>query len=201
MIAHYFYRKMKNLFLILITLLTMEQLTAQSELPYAQIPDYPDTYTPGTVASRMVDGLGYRYYWASDSLMSSDLKYKPSDDSRTIDETLDHIYGLSLMVLNAALNEPNVFAERDKMTFEEKRRATLENIQKASQLLLENNDLSQNKVIFQGANGSNEFPFWNMINGPIADAIYHTGQVVAFRRAAGNPINPKVSVLRGKNRD
>ena len=42
------------------------------------------------------------------------------------------------------------------------------------------------------------FPFWNMINGPISDAIWHSGQVVANRRASGNPINPKVNVFIGK---
>jgi hypothetical protein len=40
-----------------------------------------------------------------------------------------------------------------------------------------------------------------MINGPIADALWHAGQVVTLRRVSGNPINPKVSVFNGRLRD
>ena len=42
--------------------------SAQSELPYKEIPSYPANYTQGTVISRMIDGLGYRYYWATENL-------------------------------------------------------------------------------------------------------------------------------------
>jgi len=38
---------------------------SQTELPYKEIPGYPSKYTEGTVISRMIDGLGYRYYWAT----------------------------------------------------------------------------------------------------------------------------------------
>jgi hypothetical protein len=36
-----------------------------------------------------------------------------------------------------------------------------------------------------------------LINGPITDAIYHTGQVVSFRRTSGNPIPKGVNVFLG----
>ena len=42
--------------------------SAQSELPYKEIPSYPANYTQSTVISRMIDGLGYRYYWATENL-------------------------------------------------------------------------------------------------------------------------------------
>lgn len=41
-------------------------------------------------------------------------------------------------------------------------------------------------------------PFYNLINGPIADAIWHTGQLASFRRSSGNPINSKVNHFTGK---
>ena len=56
-------------------------------------------------------------------------------------------------------------------------------------------------MVFLGNSGTSEFPFWNLINGPIADAIWHTGQVVTLRRASGNPFNSQVSVLQGKLRE
>lgn len=40
-----------------------------------------------------------------------------------------------------------------------------------------------------------------MLNGPIADALWHVGQVVSFRRSSGNPFNSKVSVFSGKVRE
>jgi hypothetical protein len=43
-----------------------------------------------------------------------------------------------------------------------------------------------------------EFPFWNQINGPISDALWHCGQVVMNRRASGNPLQLGVNVFVGK---
>ena len=31
-------------------------------------------------------------------------------------------------------------------------------------------------------------PFWNVINGPLSDALTHTGQINSFRRLAHNPV-------------
>ena len=42
-----------------------------------------------------------------------------------------------------------------------------------------------------------EYPFWNQLNGPIADAIWHVGQVVSFRRTAGNSLPKGPSFLTG----
>jgi hypothetical protein len=41
-------------------------------------------------------------------------------------------------------------------------------------------------------------PFWNAINGPLEDAVWHAGQIVTLRRMAGNPINSKVNFFMGK---
>ena len=41
-------------------------------------------------------------------------------------------------------------------------------------------------------------PFWNIINGPISDALWHCGQVVMLRRSSGNPFNSKVNLFSGK---
>lgn len=63
--------------------------------------------------------------------------------------------------------------------------------------------LRTSALIFFPLNGGkrSEFPFWNMLNGPIADALWHVGQVVSFRRSSGNPFNSKVSVFSGKVRE
>lgn len=183
--------------LILLASFTLSLMAQDSPLPYAQIPDYPDSYSSGNVLSRMVDGLGFRYYWATEGLTQQDLDFKPSDEARTTLQTLQHIYGLSETIKNAPTSTPNTRSfDWSKLTYQDLRSGTLMNLKKASELYasLSEEDLSTAKVIFR----SGEFPMWNMINGPISDALWHTGQVVSFRRSSGNPFNSKVSVLRGR---
>ena len=171
---------------------------------YYEIPDYPEAYTATAVAARLVDGLGFRFYWASEGLSVEDLQYKPSSDGRSIDETMDHMYGLSDAILNAISGKPSIrpIPEKD-WTYKEKRAATLENIRKASELLKADDpeNMENYEVIFQNGENRYEYPFWNMINGPIADAVYHSGQITMMRRSAGNPINPNISVFTGSVRD
>jgi len=198
---------MKYLFLFLPILIAVG-LTAQNgnpshELPYREIPGHPESYTAETVAARMIDGLGFRYYWATEGLRPEDLAFRPGDDARTTGETLDHIHDLSIMVVHAILKKPNVRgSEKAALSFEEKRKATLDNLKTASDLLTSGDLLLEDcKIVFQNGEETTEFPFWNAINGPIADALWHCGQVVSFRRSSGNPFNPKVSVFSGKVRE
>ena len=197
---------MKGSFTLLTCLFFFTALSAQNEmaeLPYYQIPDYPEKYTNVNVAARMIDGLGFRYYWATEGLQEEDLNYKPSEDARTTRQTIEHIYGLSRTIVNASKKQANEGRLNYDISFEEMRKNTLNNIKTASDILKNSKrkDLKKMKVIFKRKDQTNEFPYWNMINGPIADAIWHCGQVVSFRRASGNPFNSKVSVLRGKVRE
>ena len=186
---------MKSLFSSLLIVLMMTTANSQSKLPYYEIPEAATEYTAGTVASRMIDGLGFRYYWATEGLTEKDLAFKPNTEARTSKETIDHILSLSQVVVNTTLNKPNG-EKQPEMTFAEKRKKTLENLKQASDILRKSKDLSEFKIIF----GEREFPFWNNINGPIADAIWHVGQVVSFRRSSGNPFPKGVSVFNGKVR-
>lgn len=175
------------------------QHTMNDNLPYATIPEASDTYTAGTVVARMVDGLGFRYYWATEGLGKKDLEYVPGNDGRSIRQLLTHIYGLSEVVLNSARKQAT---DRTKpipeMTFEEIRKATLGQLKEASGLFSKSEDLGEHPIIFKRAGGKSDFPFWNNLNGPLADAIWHAGQIVLLRRSSGNPINPKVNVFLGK---
>ncbi|MEO1261427.1 MAG: hypothetical protein AAFZ15_21670 [Bacteroidota bacterium] len=197
---------MKKSIALLFCLIFLTCLTAQdemTELPYYQIPDYPEKYTNVNVAARMIDGLGFRYYWASEGLREEDLNYKPSEDARTTRATIEHIYGLSRVILNASKNQANEGSLDYDISFAEMRKNTLNNIKTASDILKNSKkkDLKKKRMIFKRKDRTNEFPYWNAINGPIADAIWHCGQLVSFRRASGNPFNSKVSVLRGKVRE
>jgi len=188
---------MRTLIFVFIFVSLMNNMKAQNvsqhKLPYYEIPEYPDSYTAGSVAARLIDGLGFRYYWATEGLTEIDLAYKPNDDVRSTKETVEHIYNLSNVIVNAALKQPNSKNDMLEMTFNDIRIQTLMNLKTAADVLRLSDDISQYKIIF----GEREIPFWNNINGPIADAIWHSGQIASFRRTSGNPINPKVNHFMG----
>ena len=192
--------------IIIFALIIFTEMSAmgQTTLPFSEIPDYPESYTAGTVMGRMIDGLGFRYYWATEGLTEKDLNYKPSEEARTLMETLDHLLGLSETIVNAPQSIPNVRPmDLSQLSYSQKRARTLQNLAKASELLKQGqaSDMESYQVIFKSGDNQSEYPFWNMINGPIADALWHTGQVVLMRRASGNPFNSKVSVFSGRVRE
>lgn len=167
---------------------------------YYTIPDYPESYTAGSIAARVVDGLGFRYYWGSEGLTAVDLSYTPSEEARSVEETIDHILILTEIIKNATLEKSFEGIDLDGLTYQQKREKTLQNIREASERLKTSSadDLERYDIVFTSGG---EFPFWNLLNGPIADAINHVGQVITFRRTNGNPINQNISVLRGSIRD
>lgn len=174
------------------------------EIPYHQIPNYPDKITAGTTIGRTIDGLGYRYYWATKDLTEKDLAFEPGNEGRSTKDVLDHLYGLSDMILNTAKNQPNIRPLGElKMTWEEKRAATLNNIKAASDIFKASSDeaIADMKIIFQRGDNQNAVPIWHLFNGPIDDAISHVGQITSYRRSAGNPINPFVNVFMGKTKE
>jgi hypothetical protein len=169
-----------------------------SGLPYYLIPTIPQEYTAEHAAARMIDGLGFRFYWATEGLRKDDLAFRISKESRTSEETIDHIMGLSAIILNSVTGKPNTTSgeETSAMDFPRKRARTLHNLLEASNML-KSGKIKAKDVIMTSSSGAS-FDYWHIINGPIADALWHVGQVVSFRRGSGNPINPKASVLRGK---
>lgn len=179
------------IFSVLVSSLVMGQ-NETGHLPFYEIPEAPKNFTAGTVAARMIDGLGFRYYWATEGLRTEDLTYKPSESGRTAAETIHHIYQLSTFIRNSVLAD-NKENTKSELSFKEKRKQTLLNFKVISEALRNTKAPLQLDAM--------EVPFWNMINGPIADALWHCGQVVMLRRASGNPFNSKVSVFQGKLRE
>lgn len=175
-----------------------------SQLPYATLPPYPDTYTAATVTARMIDGLGFRYRWATENLSEDDLAYRPDSTARTSLETMEHLFGLSETILNGIRDLPNIRPyQKVNLDWEEMRSATLNNFKTAADILRElpKQDLAELEITFQRGDKKNSFPFWHQFNGPIADAIWHVGQVVSFRRGSGNPIDSRVNVFMGNVRE
>jgi len=174
------------------------------KLPYHQIPDYPEKITAGTTIGRIIDGLGYRYYWATEGLTDKDLAFEPGNEGRPAKDVLQHLYGLSLMIYQTAKKEPNIRPlPENTMSWEEQRLATLKNIKAASDIFKASTEeqIADYKIIFQRGDTQNSVPVWHLFNGPIDDAISHVGQITSYRRSAGNPINPFVNVFMGKTKE
>ena len=160
-------------------------------LPFADISTYPDSFSPGTVAARMVESLGFRYRYATQGLQDENMDFKASDDARSIGETLLHIYDLSIVIHNAVMETPYTkLAETSPM---EAREESLHLLKAVYNRLVSMDDAEIAAVKVRG-----EHPLWILINGPLADALWHSGQVATLRRAAGNPMPKGVNVFLGK---
>lgn len=192
---------MKNLLIAAFLFGSLTLSAQESGLPYADISETPEEYTIGNFASRMVDGLGFRFYWATEGLTSENVAYRQSEETRSIEETIDHIVNLTTILKNAVMKSPTRFPiDIAGLDFAQKRAVILDNIEDASIILAgsEPSDFEEYEMTFVYPDGNSvSYPFWNLINGPIEDAVWHTGQVAMMRRAAGNPFDGKVSVLQG----
>ena len=189
------YIRLFTLFVFIFSLQTMAQ-----DYPFSSIPQAPKNFSASNSICRMIQGLGFRYHWATDGLRAEDLEYRPSDEAQSTLGTIQHIYSLSITILNAAKNKVSEGPRPippDRL--DELRRATLDYLQESAELFLNFNEdeLYELNIIFERGGKQSKFPIWNLINGPISDALYHTGQVVSFRRTSGNPISKGVNVFLG----
>ena len=195
---------MKNItlfFSIFIAIPTMNAQNAENsdQLPYYEIPEYTQEYTSGAIIARMIDGLGFRYRWATENLRTEDLDFRPNDEANSTRETINHILSLSRIIVNVAQKIPTDFTIKiPELDYEQKRKETLENFKKASSLFMTVTNLESFSIEFISTKGTREYPFWNTISGPIEDAVWHSGQIASFRRTSGNPISSKVKFLEGK---
>lgn len=163
---------MKHQLQISITLLSLMVLglgayaQTQDRLPYREIPDYPDNYNALNMASRMVDGLGFRFYWATEGLRETDPSFRPTEEARSVDETIDHILSMTLMLANSVKQIDD--KPKEGLSFDEKRALVLYHLKTSSDLLQQSNTEDLKTYTIKLGNGES-LPFWNFINGPIAE--------------------------------
>ena len=171
-------------------------LSAQQNdsLPYYEVPEYPECYTAGTMASRLIDGLGFRFYWATKGLREKDLVYRPNEESRSTGETIDHILGMTQRIFNAVLQKEG--KPPKDLSYVEKRAYILKHLKSVSDILRKSSDEDFNAYTINLRNGES-LPFWNFVNGQITDSIWHCGQISSYRRSSGNPISGKVNFFLG----
>ena len=102
------------------------------------------------------------------------------------------------MNINAFHNKEYPTETKYEMSFSEYRTKTLLNLKKMFDMLIKEVKISEIPVKINFGGQSMSFPFWNAINGPLSDAIWHTGQIASNRRASGNPFNSRAQVFLGK---
>lgn len=146
-------------------------------IPYESVDTYPE-HTSGTaIITRMLDGLGYRFRYATEGLTPADYRYSPGKGCKTIGEIVKHVWGLVHWVYKSIHHKEAVCPDDS----EEQRKHTLAlvTILRTDFTETAEADLEKLKI--------GNYPFWHMVNGPISDALTHTGQINTLRRLAGNP--------------
>ena len=192
---------MRNILITFIFLFTLS-INAQTDkkeidLPFSEIGEYPADFSQANIISRMIEGLGYRYHWATKSLTENDLNYKSSEDARSTIQIIEHIYSLTMMI-SSSFEKKEFKLTSVTYNYDELRTKTLLKLKYIHDELRSNPDFSQLFIKFERGGTKMEFPFWNQINGPISDALWHCGQVVMNRRSSGNPLQSGVNVFLGK---
>ena len=163
--------------------------------PYQTLPNPPSDLSEGAILARLLDGIGFRYHTATEGLTMNEINFRPTKESMDMSELLLHIYQL-ISWTSTAFKLPYT-RKKEYTDFAELRKETLELCQQFSQFLqyLSASDIVKVSVYLKRKDL--QFSFWYLINGPLADALTHIGQVNSWRRIAGNPI-PKISPFTGE---
>ncbi|MDB9990230.1 hypothetical protein OAD79_02155 [Flavobacteriales bacterium] len=162
------------------------------ELPFEDISKTPTELTATNTLLRVVEGLAFRYRWATENLREENIKFRPHSTSMSIEEVNSHIFDLVDSTFTVFGGEKQ---NRDAQnSFQQIRKKSLFILQDLSERLKEMSDKDLSEI---EKNTSRKLPFWYWINGPLADALTHVGQITSWRRIAGNPQLKGVNVFIG----
>ena len=142
--------------------------------------------TATTVLIRLLDGIGFRYRWATEELRAEDMEFQPCSTSMKVWELLAHIHRLLFISEEFIIGK-----ELEKVTpvsLDERRKKTLNAVIRIRAALMELDDEYLENRMYSPPWDEREFPIWNLINGPLSDALTHVGQIASWRRINDNPI-------------
>lgn len=179
-----------------------------TDVPFSEPPEAPARFDGAGVLLRLVQGLAFRSRWASEGLPDELGGFSHGAGAMTIAGLMTHIEQLVRWVTDTvgaheagvdtarALEEQRAARRRgDLHTPAAARARTLAALVELSALIarLDDRRLATLRI---GA-GPDALPVWNLVNGPLADALTHVGQLSSWRRLAGSPA-PKADVFRGR---
>jgi len=144
---------------------------------FKNFPEEPADLSASNAIARLIDGLGFRLYWAINELTEEDCEYRVCEGANSIHDILWHILGLVNWVYM------NVYGEQMKRpeSIIDQGVETLIALEKLRKSFIEMSDKDLEKLKLDNRS------FWAYLNMPLADAVSHVGQVSILRRAAGNP--------------
>ena len=163
--------------------------------PYQSLPTPPTSISEGNIIARFVDGIGFRYRVATEGFTQNEIDFCPIEGSMNMMQLVDHIYNLIAWTGDAFKLD---FTKKHSISkFEDYRLETLFLCQQLSHHLktLTNEEISSVSIYLKRAD--THYPFWYLINGPLADILTHIGQINSWRRISGNPV-PKISSFTGE---
>ena len=162
------------------------------ELPFEDISKTPIELTATNTLLRLVEGLAFRYRWATENLSEENIKFRPHPTSMSIEELNSHIFDLVDSTFRVFGGEKQ--NKESLNSFPQIRMKSLLVLENLSEKLkkMSDEDLSEIEKIT-----SRKLPFWYWINGPLADALTHVGQITSWRRIADNPQLKGVNVFIG----
>ena len=162
------------------------------EMPFEDISKTPNDLTATNTLLRMVEGLAFRYRWATENLSEENIKFKPHPTSMSVEEVNAHIFDLVDSTNRVFGGEKQ---NKDSLnSFHKLRIKSLNILADLSERLKEMSDEDLSEI---EKNTSRKLPFWYWINGPLADALTHVGQITSWRRIAGNPQLKGINVFIG----
>jgi hypothetical protein len=154
---------------------------------FRTIESYPERHDANGVLLRLIDGLGYRFYWATEGLTSGDYAYSPGAGCQSIGALVGHVWGLvnwihATVVGEGATGRPPDPAQQrlHALALLAAARDRVAALDEEALFVLQIDD----------------HPFWHLLNGPLSDALTHVGQIASFRRLHGNPV-PRHNVFLG----
>ena len=159
-----------------------------------RIPTPPSAFDGSAVLLRLLDGLAFRYFWATEGLRASDFEFRPAPDCMSALELQRHILQLVFMIQQTVGDHATreQFASQEPAAVRAKTLAQLELVRSELESLGDD-ALAEHRVLKRDGSF---FPVWNILNGPLADAFTHIGQLNSWRRLNGNP-PPRANVFEG----
>ena len=153
---------------------------SKDHVPFYKIPDAPATVGAGAILGRLVDAIGFRFRWAVEGMVDTDLAYKPAPDCMTHAELILHIHDLLVSAARNAAVPPG---------------EPLSETSSCGRMISGVLDLSSRLSVRYKAMSDMDLAactpgLWTMINGPLADCLTHIGQILSWRRLAGAPPAP-----------
>ena len=169
---------------------------SEPSFDFRSLPPGPEAVTGSAVLVRLVEAIGFRFTWATEGLRESDLSWRPTPETMSIAELAGHVLELVAWVAFSTGAIP-VGPQKPESAppFPEVRQRALEVLALLRARLAGMRDEEISAVRIGSRAGPVPWP--HIVNGPLADALTHIGQINVLRRANGNPA-PKANVFLGR---